>query len=455
MPKITTTPRIVRSRLSGLNWNHDKFGLKPDDLHTTLFDEFNTFQGSLQSPIAFYHDVLEISKKAKNIDELHHMLRQRQLFRTEELNEAAESVFTHLAWSRSQHACEHSDRQNLALSLLISRSLDTVVGYVDSFLREDYKQRHRRCTPEDPYDIKPTSSSAFQSAGDPGEPLDPVGSSKGVGEKTQQRSSSRTGTTGPDPSQCSGGSHYQTSKSQRMNSRRFAQKQSEAGAKKKTLRPSSLRRGTTTSETAQRSDESGQQTSESRRVRGRNGGGKKSESEARKITKSTALHVGATGATLDRCSEGFRHQPSRQVKGGKSAETQRETGVLSETRSQLSPTDAPKRKRKAAGEDNRTAQNLQEARSSKRARRSPRLASTGVVRLVDPNRPAKRQALEESKPKGRKRIKLASEELDEDSSVTSHGNVLPEPNFDFPDWAIEMAEGSDGDAFHDWMIDDV
>ncbi|EMR64602.1 hypothetical protein UCREL1_8428 [Eutypa lata UCREL1] len=77
-----------------LQWPAWKFGMKRDELFTTLYDQYNTIPSAIQDNEAFHHDVYEISNVATNTDEFHRLLADRKEQRIRELNEPETDLMT-------------------------------------------------------------------------------------------------------------------------------------------------------------------------------------------------------------------------------------------------------------------------------------------------------------------------------------------------------------------------
>lgn len=132
-----------------LAWPAWKFGMKRDDLFTTLHDKYNTFTNTIQDPEAFHHDVYEISHDAETVDEFHRMMADRQRMRFRELNETLETLAVEII---ANPKLIGSEQWQHALQLFRTKSYDSIVRYFASYLPDDYLDRH---------DIQSTSSSSF------------------------------------------------------------------------------------------------------------------------------------------------------------------------------------------------------------------------------------------------------------------------------------------------------
>lgn len=119
-------------------WPFWKFGLKKDDLFTTLHDRYNTFASSIQDPEAFHHDVWECSHEARSTDEFHELLASRREQRLRELNDSLESASLEIIANPSLIGTE---QWPLALQLFRSKSLDSLVRYFYSYLPDNHPYR--------------------------------------------------------------------------------------------------------------------------------------------------------------------------------------------------------------------------------------------------------------------------------------------------------------------------
>ncbi|KAK3187105.1 hypothetical protein K4F52_004006 [Lecanicillium sp. MT-2017a] len=119
----------------GLAWPAWKFGMKREDLFTTLHDKYNTFTFTLQDPEAFHHDVYELSCQADTEDEFHSLMADRQRLRSRELNESLESLAVEIIANPMLMGTEQWQH---ALQLFRTKSYDSIVRYFGSYLPEDY-----------------------------------------------------------------------------------------------------------------------------------------------------------------------------------------------------------------------------------------------------------------------------------------------------------------------------
>ncbi|CAK7262663.1 hypothetical protein SEPCBS119000_000086 [Sporothrix epigloea] len=112
-------------------WPAWKFGMKRDALFTTLHEQYNTFQSSIQDPNAFHHDVYEIANEAVSTVEFHNLLAVRRDQRLRELNESLESASFEII---ANPALIGTKQWEHALQLFRTRSLDSLVRYFASYL---------------------------------------------------------------------------------------------------------------------------------------------------------------------------------------------------------------------------------------------------------------------------------------------------------------------------------
>ncbi|ETS06925.1 hypothetical protein M419DRAFT_121743, partial [Trichoderma reesei RUT C-30] len=122
-----------------ISWPAWKFGLKRDDLFTTLHDQYNTFTYTLQDPEAFHHDVYEISHRADTAEEFHRFMAARQRQRLSELEESLETLAVEII---ANPKLIGSDQWQHALQLFRTKSFDSIVRYFASYLPHDYLERH-------------------------------------------------------------------------------------------------------------------------------------------------------------------------------------------------------------------------------------------------------------------------------------------------------------------------
>lgn len=122
----------------GWSWPAWKFGMKRDDLFTSLHDKYNTFSYTIQDPEAFHHDVYEISRDADTSEDFHRLMADRQRQRLRELNDSLESLAVEIIANPKLMATEQWQH---ALQLFRTKSFDSIVRFFASYLPEDYLDR--------------------------------------------------------------------------------------------------------------------------------------------------------------------------------------------------------------------------------------------------------------------------------------------------------------------------
>lgn len=120
-------------------WPFWKFGLKGDDLNTTLHDRFNTVPSAIQDPEAFHHDVYELSTQAYTLDEFERLMEERKQLRLKELNGMLENASFEIVGNPSLIGTE---QWQYALQLFRTKSLDSLVRYFSSYLPQDHPWHH-------------------------------------------------------------------------------------------------------------------------------------------------------------------------------------------------------------------------------------------------------------------------------------------------------------------------
>lgn len=116
-------------------WPFWKFGLKQNDLHTTLHEKYNTITSSIQDPEAFHHDVYELSTRADSRGEFEELMEMRKQQRLKELNTMLEDASFEII------GCPQligTDQWVHAVQLFRTRSLDSLVRYFASYLPNDH-----------------------------------------------------------------------------------------------------------------------------------------------------------------------------------------------------------------------------------------------------------------------------------------------------------------------------
>lgn len=123
----------------GWVWPAWKFGMRHDDLFTSLHDRYNTFTYSLQDPEAFHHDVYEISHDADTPEQFHRLMADRRQQRLRKLNESLDTLAVEIIANPKLMALDH---WQFALQLFRTKSFDSIVRYFASYLPDDYLDRH-------------------------------------------------------------------------------------------------------------------------------------------------------------------------------------------------------------------------------------------------------------------------------------------------------------------------
>ncbi|KAG5981139.1 hypothetical protein E4U55_003249 [Claviceps digitariae] len=137
-------------------WPAWKFGMKRDDLFTTLHDQYNTFSYTLQDPEAFHHDVYEISHGADTVDDFHRMMAARREMRLRELHESLETLAVEIIANPKLMATEQWDT---AVQLFRTKSYDSLVRYFASYIPGDYLDRHDTQNTHDTHSVTTNTSS--------------------------------------------------------------------------------------------------------------------------------------------------------------------------------------------------------------------------------------------------------------------------------------------------------
>lgn len=122
----------------GWTWPAWKFGLKRDDLFTSLHEQYNTFTFSLQDPEAFHADVCEISNDADSTEDFHRLMADRRQQRLRELHQSLESLAVEIIANPNLMESEH---WNYAIQLFRTKSFDSLVRYFASYLPDGYMSR--------------------------------------------------------------------------------------------------------------------------------------------------------------------------------------------------------------------------------------------------------------------------------------------------------------------------
>lgn len=127
-------------------WPFWKFGLKYNDLNTTLHDKYNTISSPIQDPDAFHHDVYEISSRANTTADFERLMQERKALRIKELNRMLEDASFEIVGNPDLIGTE---QWALAVQLFRTRSLDSLVRYFASYLPADHPWHHDTDSPVD------------------------------------------------------------------------------------------------------------------------------------------------------------------------------------------------------------------------------------------------------------------------------------------------------------------
>lgn len=119
-------------------WPAWKFGMRRDDLFTSLHERYNTFTYSLQDPEAFHHDVYELSIDADTPEQFHRLMADRQQQRLRELNESLDTLAVEII---ANPKLMGSDQWLHAVQLFRTKSYDSIVRYFASYIPEHYLDR--------------------------------------------------------------------------------------------------------------------------------------------------------------------------------------------------------------------------------------------------------------------------------------------------------------------------
>ncbi|RDA90271.1 hypothetical protein CP533_1488 [Ophiocordyceps camponoti-saundersi (nom. inval.)] len=117
-------------------WPAWKFGLRRDDLFTTLHDRYNTFTFAIQDPQAFHSDVNEISYEADTAEDFYRLLNVRRQQRLCELNESLKELAIEIIANPKLMADEQWQH---ALQLFRTKSYDSIVRYFASYLPDSHR----------------------------------------------------------------------------------------------------------------------------------------------------------------------------------------------------------------------------------------------------------------------------------------------------------------------------
>lgn len=104
--------------------------MRQNDL-AALQKRYNSITIPLQDPVAFHHDVCEISHEADTPDQFHRLMETRRQQRVDELNQSLEAVACEIVGNPKLMA---DDQWQYALQLFRTRSYDSIVRYFGTYL---------------------------------------------------------------------------------------------------------------------------------------------------------------------------------------------------------------------------------------------------------------------------------------------------------------------------------
>lgn len=124
-------PRVDFSEQPQWRWPAWKFGMKCDDLFTTLHTQYNTYPAPLQDFEAFHHDICDISQLSSSIDDFRRHLAERKAQRIREMTNSWDDItpFITAAYSNLPDASWAP-----AVYFFRTRSFDSLVRLLASFL---------------------------------------------------------------------------------------------------------------------------------------------------------------------------------------------------------------------------------------------------------------------------------------------------------------------------------
>ncbi|KAK0736053.1 hypothetical protein B0T21DRAFT_411259 [Apiosordaria backusii] len=114
-------------------WEWWKFGMAPEDLFTTLDAQYNTAPFRIQGNEAFHHDVSEVAREAKTLDDFHAKLALRRDERLQELRKAWDGIFINMLY-KTKVFDRHPHRWSAFGHFVANHSLDSLVLFFNSLL---------------------------------------------------------------------------------------------------------------------------------------------------------------------------------------------------------------------------------------------------------------------------------------------------------------------------------
>ncbi|KAJ2975730.1 hypothetical protein NUW58_g8273 [Xylaria curta] len=119
------------------HWPAWRFGMRLDELFTTLHEKFNMWPAPILDFEAFHHDVAELAHTAKTKDELFRALELRKKQRCEEITEVWELIAGYGTAGASILPEEH---WAYAVQFFRTRSLDAMIAFLFEFLVDEEKE---------------------------------------------------------------------------------------------------------------------------------------------------------------------------------------------------------------------------------------------------------------------------------------------------------------------------
>jgi hypothetical protein len=118
---------------SSWRWAWWKFNMKPEDLFTTLAEQYNTVPCNIQDRTAFHHDVSELAAKAKDEDDFRRELALRRDQRLDDIRQALEDINLELVYSSATTINDHF--LPAFLNFTSNHSLDSLALLFQALLR--------------------------------------------------------------------------------------------------------------------------------------------------------------------------------------------------------------------------------------------------------------------------------------------------------------------------------
>jgi hypothetical protein len=131
-------------------WPAWKLGMQCQDLITTLHQQYNTYEATLQDFEAFHHDVLEISTSSSSTSDFHLRMEERKQLRLQEMTDTWDHISSHIS---AAYGDLSTPSWGLAVHFFRTMSLDSLVRFFGNFLDAEKAVQ----TQADPYTISPTA----------------------------------------------------------------------------------------------------------------------------------------------------------------------------------------------------------------------------------------------------------------------------------------------------------